>query len=255
MKIKKHLLISEETPWGVVDVWQEGSVRSLYIQDQTALQSQLDMARKEILLLQHCRAMMSFLLFQEQPQSILLLGLGGGSIIHFLRHWFPELKITAVDINEKIVNVGEKYFDVLETPQVSIEVADAFSYLLKSRKKNMNVILVDLHNGNCLPDFVFQYDFMDQCYQALSLDGVLVINILVSNDQGFIDIMTAVRKSFKNISIYIALENQKNILLFAFKSLRTLDIHQLYIKAVECQKIYGIEFEEFVNNLIKVDAQ
>lgn len=255
MKIEKQLLISEETPWGVVDVWQEGSVRYLYIQDQTAIQSQLDMARKEILLLQHNRAMMSFLLFQEQPQSILLLGLGGGSIIHFLSHWFPELKITVVDINEKIVSMGKKYFGVLETPQVSIEVADAYSYLLKTKQKNMSVILVDLHNGNCLPDFLFKNDFMDQCFQALSLEGVLVINVLVSNDQNFIDIMTAVRKSFKGIGICMPLDNQKNILLFAFKSLRTLDMHQLHNKASQCQQIYDIEFEKFVNDLIKVDAK
>jgi len=62
LKVKKQMLVAEETPWGNLEVWQDGSVRSLYIQDKLAIQSQLDMVQKEKLLLPHTRAMMSFLI-------------------------------------------------------------------------------------------------------------------------------------------------------------------------------------------------
>jgi len=255
MKTEKQMLASEETPWGTLEVWQDGSVRYLYIQDKLAIQSQLDMQQKEKLLLPHTRTMMSFLLFKPEPQSVLLFGLGGGGIIHFLCHWFPELKIVAVDINEKVVDIGKKYFSLSATPLVSIEIADAATYIKNTKQENINVILVDVHNGDCLPDFLYDHAFMAQCFHALSSGGVLVINVLVNNEQDFTDILIALREIFIDVSLCMAFKNQRNILLFAFKTPGVLDINQLRARASQCQKKYGIEFEEFIDGIIKVDEK
>jgi len=258
LKVKKQMLVAEETPWGNLEVWQDGSVRSLYIQDKLAIQSQLDMVQKEKLLLPHTRAMMSFLIFQPQPQSMLLLGLGGGSIIHFLTHWFPGLEITAVEINDKVVKIGEKYFALSPFPpkaQVNIEIADAFAYLKRIKKKNVNVMLVDLHDGDALPNFMHTPAFMARCFHHLSSSGVLVINLLVKNEKEFTDTLTALRCSFSNISLCMAFKNQKNILLFAFMSPSVLNMTQLQARASQCQGKYNIEFEAFVSNIAKIDAK
>lgn len=249
------MLLCEETPWGNIEVWQNENIRSLYLQDQKAIQSQLDMAQKEKLLWQYTRAMMSFLLFQGRPQSTLLLGLGGGSIIHFLTHWFPALKITAVDINEQIVKIAKDYFGLSTTPQVNIEVADAFIYLNRLKQKSVNVILVDLHDGVSHPKFLYTPSFMAHCFHALSPGGVLVINLLINSDQEFTDILVALRHSFTDISLCMKLKNQNNIVLFAFKAPTSLDQTQLQSKASHCQNKYNIEFEEFVGGIIKVDAK
>lgn len=251
LETKKHLLISEDSPWGNIEVWQEGTVRSLYIQNNIATQSQLDMARKEKLLPQYCRAMMSFLLFKSNPKSVLLFGLGGGSIVHFLYHWFPRLKITAVDINDKVINIAKAFFDVSETPQVSVQVADASTYINQTKQHNIDVILVDIHNGECLPAFLYNPDFIAQCFRALSAKGILVINVLVNTNEELLNLMRALRQSFSGISLCMTLDNQKNILLFAFKSPDKL----LNINANEYQRKYGIEFDQFVNKIIKVDAK
>lgn len=230
LKTKGQRLFCEKTPWGCIDVWQNGSIRTLYLQDQKIIQSQMDMAKKEKLLWPYTRAMMSFLLFQERPQSILLLGLGGGSTIHFLTHWFPLLKITAVDINEQIVKIAKNYFDISTTPRVSIEISDAFLYLKKYKPKNMDVILVDLHDGVGLPDCLYAPSFAAHCFQALSPNGVLVMNLLVNRDQDLTEILVALRHSFTDISLCMTLKDQDNILLFAFKTLTFLDLTQLQSK-------------------------
>lgn len=258
MKTETQLLFIEEASERSFEVWQSGSIRTLYIQDKKAIQSQLDMAQKEKLLLQHTRAMMSFLLFQEKPKSLLLLGLGGGSIIHFLTHWFPDLKITAVDSNEKVVQAGKEYFALsalLTTPQVDVEVADAFLYLTKMKQEEVSVILVDLHEGDSLPIFLHSPVFMERCFQALLTGGVLVINVIVENAQGFTDILTSLRRSFKDVSFCMTFKNQKNILLFAFKSPGLLDLTQLQVKASQCQIKYDIEFEEFISSITRIDAR
>jgi len=250
-----HLLIAEETPWGDIEVWQDGSMRYLHIQGKIVLQSQLDMAQKEKLQLPHSRAMMSFLLFQSNLKPILLFGVGGGSIIHFLCYWFPALKITAVDVNDKVLNIAKKYFAVSNTSQVSIQVADALTYLAQTQPKNVGVILVDIHDGKRLPDFLYQHDFMAQCFHALSSEGMVVINVLVYNDQDLLDILKALRQCFTGISLCMTVKEQQNVLLFAFKSLSLLDMSQLRLKAIQYQQKYGIEFDQFMDNIITIDVK
>ncbi len=254
MSHNKQLLTSEKTSWGNIEVWLDGDVRSLYIQNRTAIQSQLDMTKKEKLLLEHSRAMMSFLLFKPKPRSLLLLGIGGGSLIHFLSYWFSGLNITAVDVNPQVIRVAKTYFALSEMPKLRLENSDALAYLLNSQEKQC-VILVDLHDGNQLPDFIHEKKFMRKCFEVLSPGGVLVINMLVNDDQGFIEIVTTLREYFTGVSWCMTLTNQKNILLFATKQETSMALNQLHINARECEKKFGIEFEEFVKTIIKIERK
>ncbi len=255
MEAKNQLLISEKTPWGNIEVWQNSRVRDLYIQDKSSIQSRLNLDQKEKLLLKNTQAMMSFLLFQPNPESALLLGLGGGGIIHFLSHWFPELKITAVDISKPMLRIAKKYFEITNTPQISLKTADALTYLTQTKKKNHNVILIDIHDGKRTPDFLYDPDFVDQCFQTLSSKGVLVINAIVNSDQNFLNIMTALRTHFTGVSLCMPLKQHQNILLFAFKSRDALDMDQLHNQAILLQQKYDIEFGQFVKSIVKVDAK
>lgn len=249
------MLTSFNTPFGSIKVWQQGSVRDLYLDNDTVIQSQLDVTQKEKLQLQYTRAMMSFLLFRSNPESFLLLGLGGGSIIHFLSHWFPKLQMTAVDINETIVDIANEYFEIESLKNLNIHIADASTYLTKSQQKNLSVIMLDLHDGKHSVDFLYSNHFQQQCFDALSAEGVLVINLLTDSSQDFLKLMTALRQSFTGISICMSLKEQKNTLLFAFKSLDKLDMDQLHIKAKQYQEKFGIEFVEFVEQVSMIGAK
>lgn len=252
---KKYLLVSEKSPWGVIEVWQIGSIRYLYIKDTKAIQSQLDINYKENLLLEYSRAMMSFLLFQPNPQAILLLGTGGGSIIHFICYWFPDVKISAVDINQKVLNIAKKYFGVFKNSQISIQIADAYSYMIKNKKKDYNVILVDLHNGQTFPSFLCAPFFIKQCFESLSPEGLLVVNVFYDNEKDFLNLLIVLRQYFTHISLCMTLKKQKNIILFAFKSPIMLDMIQLRNKASQCQTKYGIEFEQFLEDITIIDTK
>lgn len=230
-------------------------MRELYLDNDIAIQSQLDVAQKEKLQLQYTRAMMSFLLFRSHPESFLLLGLGGGSIIHFLSHWFPKLQMTTVDINETMVDIANQYFEIENLKNIDVHIADASTYLTQSQQKNLSVIMLDLHDGKHSPDFIYNNDFLQQCYNALSTEGVLVINLLTDSSQDFLNLMSALRQSFTGISICMTLKEQKNTLLFAFKSLDELDMEQLQIKAKQYQEKFDIEFVEFVEHMSVIGAK
>jgi spermidine synthase len=46
---------------------------------------------------------MSALIFISAPERILVLGTAGGSLLHFLRHYYPQADITAVDIDNDLI--------------------------------------------------------------------------------------------------------------------------------------------------------
>lgn len=50
----------------------------------------------------YSREMMAFLLFNQAPARILLLGLGGGSLAKF-RYRLPFVGLTAVDVNAYVI--------------------------------------------------------------------------------------------------------------------------------------------------------
>ncbi len=253
-KIRQRLA-SKSSPWGTIEVWQQATVRYLYINDTTALQSQVDMAKKSTLQLQYARAMMSFLLFQPAPRSALLFGLGGGGIVHFLHHWFPDLAITVADASAEVINIAETYFHIVPDPRTTLHHMDAQTYLRNTKQTDIDVILVDIHDGRQVPELLFEACFMKHCFEVLSSQGVLVLNLLTDQDNDLLLTLQALRNHFKGVSFCMTLEDQKNVLLFAFKSLDNFDMRELTTRAVQCQKKYPVEFDKFVNRIVKIDAQ
>ena len=81
--------------WGKPGVSEDGGVRSLQFSNG-AVQSSMRVSKPFELDLSYTRAMMGFLLFNAEPQHILLVGLGGGSLSKYCYHQFPQARITVV---------------------------------------------------------------------------------------------------------------------------------------------------------------
>ena len=68
------------------------------------------------------------------PKRILLLGLGGGAIVHLLREFFPSSVITCIELDKQHIHIAQKYFLI---PQKNVEIVhgDAYEYLKKGSTK------------------------------------------------------------------------------------------------------------------------
>ena len=66
----------------------------------------------------------------ENIGQLLILGLGGGSVIKSLREKFRYLnKIDAVEIDQKIIAIAQKEFDIKSSDYLNIINEDAFSFV------------------------------------------------------------------------------------------------------------------------------
>lgn len=113
-------------------------------------------------------------------QNILVLGLGGGSIIEVIKKYWPDAKITAVDIDPVIVKLGRKYLG-LNKSDAKIVISDAFDYLTSHNSKpnlQYDLVCVDLYVGDNYPEKFGSEKFARLLESAITKDGKAVINRL-----------------------------------------------------------------------------
>jgi spermidine synthase len=82
-KIKGAVICRRRDEYGEIIVAEEGNKRTLYF-GEGIIQSTIRTDRPYVLLEDYNEAMMSGLIFQSEPISVLLIGLGGCSLVHFL---------------------------------------------------------------------------------------------------------------------------------------------------------------------------
>jgi len=117
-------------------------------------------------------------------QSILVLGVAGGSVIETLK---KEIKfdgiITGVEIDPVVVELATKYFGLGKYNNVSIVIDDAFEFALKTKEK-YDLIVIDVFQDTTMPNFLFEEFFINRINFLLNVNGFILFNtmVLTKND-------------------------------------------------------------------------
>ena len=83
---------------------------------------------------------------KDNSENILILGLGGGTLAKLLRKKYPKAKITGVEIDPIMIELGKKYLD-LDKYDIDIKIIDAFDFLKKNKQK-YDLVIVDTYLGD-----------------------------------------------------------------------------------------------------------
>lgn len=91
--------------------------------------------------------------------NILILGLGGGTLAKLLRKKYPEAKITGVEIDPIMIELGKKYLN-LDDYKVEIEITDANNYVLNTIPYDL--VAVDMYSGDNFPKEFESDEFLNK---------------------------------------------------------------------------------------------
>ncbi|PKB18863.1 spermidine synthase [Flavobacterium sp. 5] len=111
-------------------------------------------------------------------QHILVLGVAGGSVIKTLVdeiHY--EGKITGVDIDSKIIEIANEYFELDKIKNLDIIIEDAFEFVLKTKDK-YGLIIIDIFQDTKMPNFLFEKFFIDRICFLLNSKGIVLFNTM-----------------------------------------------------------------------------
>ena len=111
------------------------------------------------------------------PVTVLCLGLGVGAIPSLLSRLYPGVEITAVELNDTVVDAGLRYFGLQDIPRLDIRVQCAAEFMLGNRCV-YDQIFVDCYDALGIPDICASPSFLDSVMRSLSQNGLLVANLL-----------------------------------------------------------------------------
>jgi len=125
-------------------------------------------------------------LFYEpgQLKRILVLGVGGGAVIHLLRHYAKPETIDAIDLDPVHIQIARRFFGIKPSVANLIQ-ADGVEWLKNYRGPRYDMIIDDMfgeENGEPLRATELDYRWLSTLRKHLSKDGVLVLNTLSSKD-------------------------------------------------------------------------
>ena len=233
--------------WGKPGVSEDGGVRSLHFSGG-AVQSSMRVSEPYELDLSYTRAMMGFLLFNAEPQHILLVGLGGGSLSKYCYHQFPQARITTLEINPDVIALRDEFLVPRDNKRFQIVQSDACEYLARSDVQ-ADIILLDGYDAEGLPSCLCAESFYANCWQALSAQGVLVANLWGGEPNRGV-YLNRLRGIFDGRVWWSKPRDSSNLIVFAVKNERFYpQWSRLMSKAQTLDKRYRLDLLWVVNNM------
>ena len=112
----------------------------------------------------------------QRVNSILLLGLGGGSVVETLRKNFSYSKIiTAVDIDPVVIEIAKNEFNLKTDEHLEIICGDALEFM-QINTEQFDLIIIDLFIDIVVPEEFLKIPFWMNVMRSSSVNGAILFN-------------------------------------------------------------------------------
>lgn len=166
------------------------------------------------------------LIKEKRPQagSVLMFGLGGGTIAHLLTKEMPKVNLTVVEIDEVIVGIAKDFFELDSIQNLNLVIADAMRVCSEPEKfdfhqSTFDVVIVDIYCGDKYPDLGKSGTFLSRVKWFVKPGGLVIFNRIYYGDHQlvvneFIGLVENVFEGVKTLSI-AGRTNSDNLLVYA----------------------------------------
>ncbi len=153
----------------------------------------------------------------SKVKNILVLGLGGGSVLKTIRNEFNfSGNITAVDIDPVIIQIADKEFGISSNENTNIICSDAFNYVNNNSNK-FNLIIIDLFIDNEVPEKFLSLEFWREIINKLEVDGYIIFNTLCSPFTDTQQIENELKKRGFECEIFRYVEKTNKVLIANYR--------------------------------------
>ena len=180
-----EIVHTERSLYRNIAVVEEDNVRclSFTVKRRKSRQSCIDLDDPDRLVLPYAPMAFAGLAVKPDPERILIIGLGGGTLADVFGALFPGIEVDAVEIDPAVVKMARKYFGFAERPGTTVHVRDARVFVRRALRgeKRYDYIVLDAFNGDYIPEHLMTREFLEECRALLNEDGVLVANTFSSS--------------------------------------------------------------------------
>jgi spermidine synthase len=182
---EQRLLHSERSLYREVLVYESGTQRCMCFTRNCRVgrQSCIDTQHPDRFVLNYTRMMLSSLLVRPDPKSVLIVGLGGGTLPRALSRLLPNATIETVEIDPAVTRVAEKYFDFRPSDRVKVTELDGRVFVKRALRdaRHYDLIMLDAFDHEYIPEHLLTREFLQEVKALLAPGGVLAANTFSSS--------------------------------------------------------------------------
>ncbi len=251
-KYDGKLIYQNHDEQGVIEIVEKKGVIALHFGSDSR-QSTMLVEKPNQLHSLYARAMMGLLLFNDSPQDILMIGLGGGTLTKYLLHQFSECKIKVIEYRNSVLKVARSHFGLPFDARLKVKIGCGGEYISiqsKQTEEKHDLIMIDAFDHEGMAMEVSSENFFDGCRTLLKDDGLLAINLWGTQKDQFKHVAWNMGRVFEWKILFLPVRKRGNIIGFAFReNAPEYTLKELRIKAKQLEQQYQFEFLNFVKDI------
>ncbi len=199
--------------------------------------------------LEYAQQMMAWMLFVEQPQHVAQLGLGTGALTKFCLRQFPQVRVTAVELNPSVIAICHSMFKLpAGEDRLSVFEMDAMDFVTDpANLEALDVLQVDLYDATARGPVLDTAEFYLACAACLRPGGVMTVN-LFGDHPSYAKNIKAMNFAFDRV-MCLPEVHEGNVVALAFKQAPVLDFADLHLRAKSIAETTRLPTKPWVNGL------
>lgn len=140
----------------------------------------------------------------QKIDSVLILGFGTGCIVPLIHEYKADCNIVGVEIDEKVIELGKKYFNVDKLVNTAV-VCDSASNYVNNTDLKFDLIIIDVYIDTIVPTELESLEFLKALKEKLSCNGIVIFNKLLYNKEvknQIPSIESIYREVFDEVNLY-----------------------------------------------------
>jgi len=201
-----------------------------------------------VLVTAYTQKMMAFLLFNRAPRDILMIGLGGGSLVKFCHRHLQNTRLTVVEIDPGVVALRDWFHIPPDDDRLQILLEDGADFVRRG-DWSADVLLIDAFDRVGVAPSLASDDFYAQAFRCLRPNGLLVMN-LAGEQARYAAHLERLCAASPGPVLLVPVSDDGNLLIFAFaQQTQAWTFTSLEATAEELQSEFALEFPRFLRRL------
>lgn len=233
-------------------VLENGGLRALHF-SLGYVQSVMKISDPCALQLGYAQRMTAFLLFNPRPRQMVMIGLGGGSLVNFCHRYLPATRLAVVEIDADVIALREQFCVPPDDERLQVIHGDGADFV-RDHPGRIDVLMIDAFSADGVAEELASFEFYEQARRRLSASGVLVMNI-AGNKASYARHVERLRTAFDDAVIAMSVREDGNYILFAFRDPSFVPRWKfMRAIAIELQKRLRLDFPGFAQQLERGQA-
>jgi spermidine synthase len=243
MRKGEKILVARHSPFShIVLTEDQAGLRILRFGPDGPRQSVVKLGDPDYLEIPYASVLPACLAFIDNPQRILVVGLGGGTIPNLLHAHLPDATIDVVEIDPDVLDIAKQYCGFSEDHRLHVYIEDGRDFI-ESHTSHYDIVILDSFDAESIPPHLTTLEFLEAVHRALSPVGIAVANVWNREHNRLYDSMVLTyREAFEDMYIFdIPFPGSK--LFIGLKHRETILREEILIRASELSVLYKFRYD------------